>query len=141
MKKTLLLLASLAFAAVASADAVKYLTFRTANGTEQSLPVAGGVDITFNDGEIVATAPGTVFRASLTDIRDMWFSYEASSIEAVLTDCASSGNRVEIFTSDGRSVADFVWGDSTAPVLPSGFYLVRTGGRTQKVFIKGGSIN
>ena len=80
MKKTLLLLASLAFAAVASADAVKYLTFRTANGTEQSLPVAGGVDITFNDGEIVATAPGTVFRASLTDIRDMWFSYEASSI-------------------------------------------------------------
>ena len=131
MKKTLLLLASLAFAAVASADAVKYLTFRTANGTEQSLPVAGGVDITFNDGEIVATAPGTVFRASLTDIRDMWFSYEASSIEAVLTDCASSGNRVEIF----------VWGDSTAPVLPSGFYLVRTGGRTQKVFIKGCSIN
>ena len=136
MKKTLLLLASLAFAPVANADAVKYLTFRTADGTEQSLPVTGGVDITFDNGEIVATAPGTVFRASLTDIRDMWFSYEASSIESVLTDCAASGNRVEIFTSDGRSVAAFAWGDAAAPVLPSAFYIVRTGGRTQQVYIK-----
>lgn len=136
MKKTLLLLAFVAFAAAASADTVKYLTFRTADGVEKSLPVAGGVDITFENGELVANAAGSEFRASLTEMRDMWFSYEAASIESVLNDCAVSGNRVEIFASDGRRIADFVWGSAEAPVLPSGYYIVRTGGRTQKVYIK-----
>lgn len=136
MKKTMLLLAATVLSMVASADTVKYLTFRTADGTESSLPISGGVDITFSNGELVAQASGSEFRASLTDVRDMWFTYEATSIESVLSDSAAAGNRVDIFSSDGRRIADFEWVAGQAPTLPAGFYIVRTGGRSQKVHIK-----
>ena len=54
MKKAILFLAACFCLAIAKAESVKYMTFQTTDGTEHSLSLSGGIDISFANGELVA---------------------------------------------------------------------------------------
>ena len=136
MKKTILTLAALASLTAAKADSVKYMTFLTADGTEHSLSLSGGIDISFSNGEMVAKAVDGEFRAPLTEMRDMWFAIEANSIHEALADGVAEGSTVKIVGMDGRTHLEGVWSKDGGFDLPEGVYLVTTGGKTYKVFVK-----
>ena len=62
MKKALFFLAACFSIVVAKAESVKYMTFQTTDGTEHSLSLSGGIDISFDNGELVAKAADGEFR-------------------------------------------------------------------------------
>lgn len=138
--KRLTLLTALAFAATlgAAAQSRDYLTFRKADGTEQSLP-AVGLKLTFADGQVKAVNGQQSATFALADLRTMFFAQTATGITAAgqtataapvivggrLVTNAPAGSRVSVFTADGRR--------ADADNLPRGLYIVRIDGQTHKV--------
>lgn len=135
---TLFLLFALTAVLGTTAQSLDYLTFRTADGTEQSL-TAVGLKLTFSDGQLVATGNGETTTFSLTDLSSMFFSQTATSI-AGITDAnatkvdivngqlkvtAPAGSRISIHSLDGRQ--------ANSNNLPKGVYLVRVNNQTFKV--------
>lgn len=135
---TLFLLFALTAVLGTTAQSLDYLTFRTADGTEQSL-TAVGLKLTFSDGQLVATGNGETTTFSLTDLSSMFFSQTATSI-AGITDAnatkvdivngqlkvtAPAGSRISVHSLDGRQ--------ANSNNLPKGVYLVRVNNQTLKV--------
>ncbi len=136
MKKAILFLAACFCLAIAKAESVKYMTFQTTDGTEHSLSLSGGIDISFANGELVAKAVDGEFRAPLTEMRDMWFAVEATSIQEALTDTVAEGMPVKIVSTDGRTKMEVRWSQNSPLALPAGIYIVQAEGKTYKVIIK-----
>lgn len=136
MKKALFFLAACFSIAVAKAESVKYMTFQTTDGTEHSLSLSGGIDISFDNGELVAKAADGEFRAPLTEMRDMWFAIQATSIQEALSDTVTEGTPVKIASTDGRTRMEVLWSRNGSLNLPAGVYIVQADGKTYKVFIK-----
>lgn len=139
MKRNIAILFLAAVAGTATADSYDYLTFRTADGTEQSL-TAVGTKITFADGNLVATNGSETFTKSLTDMSAMYFATTASGIAATTTNAATAaivdgqlrvtapaGTAVSLYAADGRQL-------STSARLERGVYVVRVGNQTFKLY-------
>ncbi len=118
-------------------DRYGFVTFKTADGVEQSLP-AMGLSITFKDGQLLAVNGGHSATIPLSDISSMFFSYTATGITAPEKNAvkvrvvdgklqidAPAGSRVSVFTPDGRLVG--------TENLTKGIYVVRVNEQTFKI--------
>lgn len=125
-----------------------YLTVRTTDGGERSLPV-DGLRLTFEDGQLVARTSETTVTYPLADLSAMFFAVQPTGIASLqaaqpapvfrdgrLTVSAPAGTDVRLYAADGRLVACFVKGtdgsESFAPALTRGVYVVSMNGRTFK---------
>lgn len=136
MKKILSLAAAAIIALGAQAEDVKYLNFRTLDGQEASLSIAEGLTITFQDGKIVARAADSIFQTELSNMQDMYFSYQITDIKSITTDEIPEGAIVRIYTTDGRMVQSYQHTQGAQPQLPAGLYMIQAGGKTTKTLVK-----
>lgn len=139
MKRNIAILIFAAVAGTAAADSYDYLTFRTSDGTEQSI-TAVGTKITFSNGSLVATNGSTTVTKTLSDMSAMYFATTASGIADVTTNAVSAaivdgrlsvnapaGTTVRLYGADGRQL-------STSARLERGVYVVRVGSQTFKLY-------
>lgn len=139
MKRNIAILIFAAVAGTAAADSYDYLTFRTSDGTEQSI-TAVGTKITFSNGSLVATNGSESVTKTLSDMSAMYFATTASGIADVTTDAVSAaivdgcltvnapaGTAVSLYGTDGRQL-------STSARLERGVYVVRVGSQTFKLY-------
>ncbi|MDO4210416.1 MAG: T9SS type A sorting domain-containing protein [Bacteroidales bacterium] len=136
MKKILSLAAAAIIALGAQAEDVKYLNFRTLDGQEASLSIAEGLTITFQDGKIVARAADSIFQTELSNMQDMYFSYQITDIKSITTDEIPEGAIVRIYTTDGHMVQSYQHTQGAQPQLPAGLYMIQAGGKTTKTLVK-----
>lgn len=136
MKKILSLATAAIIALGAQAEDVKYLNFRTLDGQEASLSIAEGLTITFQDGKIVARAADSIFQTELSNMQDMYFSYQITDIKSITTDEIPEGAIVRIYTTDGRMVQSYQHTQGAQPQLPAGLYMIQAGGKTTKTLVK-----
>lgn len=136
MKKILSLAAAAIIALGAQAEDVKYLNFRTLDGQEASLSIAEGLTITFQDGKIVARAADSIFQTELSNMQDMYFSFQITDIKSISTDEIPEGAIVRIYTTDGRMVQSYQHTQGAQPQLPAGLYMIQAGGKTTKTLVK-----
>lgn len=135
--KKILSLAVVAFMALgAQADDVKYLNFKTADGVEKSLPLEGGITITFNDGKIQAVAGEQTFTADLADMISMWFDVVPTAIDNILNDDLAEGTTVRVYGMDGRLVKTYQHATGVLADLPAGTYVISAGKKVAKVLVK-----
>ena len=149
MKRILLLLMCLpAFAA--QAQDYGYLTFRTADGTEQSI-AAAGLKITFADGKMLATAGTETLDIALSDLASMFFASERTGIDKVGADdaaalhwrvdegglhaaAADGDTMIRLYDASGKAVAS---GRGTLSAkLAKGIYVMKAAGQTIKVLAR-----
>lgn len=149
MKRLFLTLALTAgICAGLGAQSFDYLTVRTADGGERSLPV-DGLRLTFENGRLVARTAATTDSYPLADLSVMFFASQPTAIASLqavqpapvfrdgrLTVSAPAGTGVSLYAADGRLVARFVkaadGSESFAPTLTRGIYVVNVNGRTSK---------
>jgi len=105
-----------------------YLVFTLNDGSEQAI-VATGLNITFTDGNLVATtANETLATIPLITLQKMRFS-ESSTTGISTLSTFSEDDIKAIYDLQGRMMPL----DSQ---LPKGTYIIKTSGRTIKVFVK-----
>ena len=83
MKTFILSLLFAGCAAVGAAQNADYLTFRTADGTEQSLAI-DGLKITFAEGKLVARNAVETITYDLATLSSMFFSAQPTALEALV---------------------------------------------------------
>lgn len=141
MKHLLLsLICSLAMGATSHAQSLDYLTFRTTNGNEQSLPI-DGLKMTFSNGQLLVHTPAEQAVFALDDLSCFFFTAEASAVHPVedgairvsivngrLQTNAPAGSRIAIYATDGRQVA--------GTGLHPGTYIVKVNNQTFKTLAK-----
>jgi len=112
----------------ARASDFNYLVFTLNDGSEQAI-VATGLNITFTDGNLVATtANETLATIPLITLQKMRFS-ESSTTGISTLSTFSEDDIKAIYDLQGRMMPL----DSQ---LPKGTYIIKTSGRTIKVFVK-----
>lgn len=136
MKKLLSLAVVALMALGAQAEDVKYLNFRTLDGQETSLPISGGLTITFEDGKIVAKAADSIFQADLSNMQDMYFGSTIVGIKSIAADAIPAGTIVRVYTTDGRMVQSYEQTEGAQPALPAGLYMIQADGKTTKTLVK-----
>lgn len=136
MKKILSFAAAAFLALGAQADDVKYMTFKTADGTTRSLALADGIKITFNDGKIVATAGENTFSADIADMISMWFDVVPTAIDNILNDDLEAGTTVRVYGMDGRLVKTYQHAAGVQADLPAGTYVISAGKKVAKVLVR-----
>lgn len=105
-----------------------YLVFTLNDGSEQAI-VATSLNITFTDGNLVATtANETLATIPLITLQKMRFS-ESSTTGISTLSTFSEDDIKAIYDLQGRMMPL----DSQ---LPKGTYIIKTSGRTIKVFVK-----
>lgn len=128
MKKTMILsLLCTLFMGAQAAD-YNYLVFTLNDGSEQAI-VASNLNITFTDGNLVATtANETLATIPLASLQKMQFSESnATGISALPLD--SNDDIKAIYDLQGRMMP-------LDTQLPKGTYILKTSSRTIKVFVK-----
>ena len=124
---TILTLLSVITLATRAAD-YNYLVFTLNDGSEQAI-VATNLNITFTDGNLVATtANETLATIPLATLQKMQFS-ESNTTAISGLQLESQDDIKAIYDLQGR----------TMPLntqLPKGTYIVKTSSRTIKVFVK-----
>ena len=124
---TILTLLSVITMATRAAD-YNYLVFTLNDGSEQAI-VATNLNITFTDGNLVATtANETLATIPLATLQKMQFS-ESNTTDISGLQLDSQDDIKAIYDLQGR----------TMPLntqLPKGTYIVKTSSRTIKVFVK-----
>lgn len=124
---TILTLLSVITLATRAAD-YNYLVFTLNDGSEQAI-VATNLNITFTDGNLVATtANETLATIPLATLQKMQFS-ESNTTDISGLQLDSQDDIKAIYDLQGR----------TMPLntqLPKGTYIVKTSSRTIKVFVK-----
>lgn len=131
-----------AIAIPASAQSYDYLTFQKTNGAEKSL-TSTRLKIVFRDNQmVVSNASGETFSSPLSEMKQMYFSAEATGIFSTqtsqegslkasilngrLTTNAPAGSTISVMSLDGRML------NADAP-LGKGTYIVRINDTTLKV--------
>lgn len=128
----LTLAAAVCLALTASADDLNFLTFTTIEGEAQNLPIAGGITITFEDGQLIARSADSIFQTPVSNMLSMAFTSIAVGINSAATDASP----VSIYTTDGRLVKRCAEANGALNELPAGVYLVSTKGQTNKTIVK-----
>lgn len=136
MKKIFSLAVAAVLAIGAYADEVKSLTFRTLDGQETCLSLADGLTITFENGKLIARAAESIFQADLSQMQDMYFSFDTVGIKGITTDELPAGTLVRIYTTDGRMVQSYQHVEGAQSALPAGLYMIQAGGKTTKTLVK-----
>lgn len=134
----------------AQAQDYGYLTFRTADGTEQSI-AAAGLKITFADGKMLATAGTETLDIALSDLAAMFFAAERTGIDKVGADnaaaldwrfdegglhaaAADGETAIRLYDASGKVVAS--GRGSLSAKLDKGIYVMKAAGRTIKVLAR-----
>lgn len=139
--KHIYLTLALAFGALGlSAQSLDYLTFRTAGGIEQSLPI-DGVKMVIADGRLQVSSPQANLEFALSELNCFFFAAEPTAIRTVsdgqpgvsivggtLRTDAPAGSRISVFTPDGRRVP--------TTGLSAGTYIVKINDRTFKTLAR-----
>ena len=112
----------------------QYLNIEKTDGTAQSL-TAVGLDITYKDGNLVATNGSETATIALTDISRMFFTNtkDATAI-ADITTIADDGDAT-VFDLAGRRVAEGRL-QAVKAQLRKGVYIVKLNSKTLKVQVK-----
>ena len=128
MKKTIILRLLCALCMGAQAADYNYLVFTLNDGSEQAI-VATNINITFTEGNLVATtADETLATIPLASLQKMQFSEtDATGISALPLD--SNDEIKAIYDLQGRMM-------SLDTQLPKGTYILKTSSRTIKVHVK-----
>lgn len=129
--KKYLLLAILAACALGARAEFNRLVFHTLTGDEQSVGLTG-LNITFADGQLMATADGESLAIDLVSLESMEFAYvEPSGIAEAPVDGV-----VTAYSADGISYGSFASKDAASQTLPSGLYIIKSEtGLTYKLLI------
>ena len=128
MKKTMILTLLCALFMGAQAADYNYLLFTLNDGSEQAI-VANNINITFTEGNLVATTADEILATiPLTSLQKMQFSEtDATGISALPLD--SNDEIKAIYDLQGRMM-------SLDTQLPKGTYILKTSSRTIKVYVK-----
>ena len=128
MKKLLILTMLAALTTGARAAEYNYLVFTLSDGSEQAI-VATGLNITFTDGNLVATTGNeTLATIPLASLLKMQFSEsQTTGISSILPD--SLDDIKAIYDLQGRVMP-------LNTQLPKGTYIIKTSSRTIKVNIR-----
>lgn len=123
-----------------SAQSLDYLTFRTAAGTEQSLPI-DGLKMVIADGRLQISSPQAHLDFALAELNCFFFSAEPTAIRTVsdgqpgvsivggtLRTDAPAGSRISVYTPDGRRVPP--------TGLSAGTYIVKINDQTFKILAR-----
>lgn len=144
----LTLLLILMGAAGVKAQSLDYLTLRTTDGAETSLPSAG-LRLTFADGQLVARTTAGETRFDLAALDVMFFATQPTAIstlsqadaapvyrDGALSLSGAAGTPVSLYAADGCLVSRFtktVSGTERIAIpLPAGVYVVSANGLTTK---------
>lgn len=129
--KKYLLLAILATCALGARAEFNRLVFHTLTGEEQSVGLTD-LNITFADGQLLATADGESVAIDLASLSSMEFAYvEPTGI----SDAAIEG-AVTAYSADGISYGTFASKDAASQALPGGLYIIKSEtGLTSKLLI------
>ena len=128
MKKTMILILLSVITLVTRAADYNYLVFTLTDGSEQAI-VAANLNITFTDGNLVATtANETLATIPLASLQKMQFSEtNTAGISALPID--GQDDIKAIYDLQGRMMP-------LDTQLPKGTYIVKTSRRTIKVHVK-----
>ena len=141
MKKILLTLVMGIGLLTASAQSLDYLTFRTANGAEKSLPIEG-MKITIENGTLKVSTPTGVTNFSIADLSCFFFAaqptgittaegndnWNAQIIGGQLETNAPEGSTIRIYGIDGKPVPRHN--------LPAGVYIIQINDKTFKTIAR-----
>ena len=134
MKKVMFLIVACLPLLAAHAESYPYLTFQKADGSLQSVGVEA-LEMTFQDGKLVysnSTGTGTL---KLADLAAMYFS--STDATAITSPTADSGDgKVEVFSLQGVSYGTFANLQAMKESVPTGMYIVKTNGKTQKIAVR-----
>ena len=134
MKKVMFLIVACLPLLAAHAESYPYLTFQKADGSLQSIGVEA-LEMTFQDGKLVysnSTGTGTL---TLADLAAMYFS--STDATAITSPAADSGDgKVEVFSLQGVSYGTFANLQAMKESVPTGTYIVKTNGKTQKIAVR-----
>lgn len=129
--KKYLLFAILAASAFSMRAEFNKLVFHTLTGGEQSVGL-NGLNITFANGQLLATADGESVAIDLTEMESMEFAYVDPS---GIADAAIEG-AFTAYSAEGISFGKFESKQAAAQALPSGLYIVKSeSGITSKLLI------
>lgn len=131
MKKCLLF-AILAVCALGLRAEFNRLVFYTLDGEEQSVGLTG-LNITFVNGELVATSEEASATVPLASLASMEFANgEIDGIKAAST----AELAVTVYSADGICQGAFASKDAARETLPSGLYIIKShNGLTSKMLI------
>lgn len=133
--KKLLLCAIFALSALAGGAEVNRLVFHTLDGNVQAVGLTE-LNITFADGEMIATSKGESVRINVASLEFMEFADDGTGA----IDAASAAERfagaVTVYTADGQLHGRFQSVTEACSALPGGIYLFKTEcGTTSKIMI------
>jgi len=128
MRRSLLTAMMMAGALMAQAENYAYLVIEQNDGTSLSMP-AVGLNISYSDGNLVATNGTERATIQLTNVSRMYFSNEktATAIEATAADWNDA--ETEIYDLSGRRLPK-----GTKPAR--GLYIFKKGNTTTKKFVR-----
>lgn len=133
MKKYLLLLCMFITATAVHAE-FNRLLFRTLEGKEQSVGLAG-LNISFSNGELIAISEGESVEIPLASLKSMEFSNDKSGIPDVIAG-TESGGKVSVYNAEGHFYGLYESVTSACAQLPGGVYILKTeNGITSKIMI------
>lgn len=152
MKSFIFSLLFVGCAAAGVAQNVDYLTFRTADGTEQSLAI-DGLKITFAEGKLVATNTVETVSYDLATLSYMFFAAQPTALETLaagqqgaqvrgglLYVNAPAATQVQLYAIDGRLLAADVKQTSAEEQigarLSAGTYIVKVGNQSYKLLAR-----
>lgn len=135
MKKKVLFLIMACLPIVAiHAEDYPYLTFQKADGTLLSVGVES-LEMTFQDGNLNYTNSAGTGTLTVADLASMYFSSaDVTAISSLTAD--SSDCKVQAFSLQGTSYGTFDSMQSMKASVPTGMYIVKTNGKTQKIAVK-----
>lgn len=137
-KKIFLASALCSMALYTQAVDYKYLTVTKTDGTSLPIDVSGGLTITFQDGDMVATNGSETNTFALTDLASMCFG-ESTDIVTLLME-PSITQPVKLYNISGLFIGNYTTSELKAMLkganLKKGIYFIQMGDKTQKVIIR-----
>lgn len=121
----------------AHAESYPYLTFQKADGSLLSVGVES-LEMTFQDGNLVYTNSAGTGTLTLADLATMYFSSTdaTTAITSLTADSSDGKGKVEAFSLQGMSYGTFANLQAMKENVPTGMYIVKTNGKTQKIAVK-----
>lgn len=134
MKKPLLC-AILALSALAGRAEYNRLVFHTLDGNVQAVGLTE-LNITFADGEMIATSKGESVRVNVASLDFMEFADDGTGAIDAVSAAERLAGAVTVYTADGQLHGRFPSVTEACAALPGGIYLFQTErGTTSKIMI------
>ncbi|MDE6010117.1 MAG: hypothetical protein K2F87_01540 [Muribaculaceae bacterium] len=110
------------------------LVFHTLDGNVQGVALSD-LNITFSDGEMIATSGGESVRIDVASLEYMEFADNDTTVGVTGASSAPAGT-VKVYTADGHAYGQFDSLNEACASLPGGLYLINTeNGENSKIMI------